>query len=138
MIKAKADRAEGMLVDACKVINQFDIAKRHLSTCITTIERLHMINKGIDQLRAAANRRKYHDVGNLIGAIDQLLHEFDKFSYVPYIKTLWDTSTKLKSELLKQVQEEFIRFGIISPKLHCRNNNYFTVGLILTCKLLRT
>lgn len=112
-IKAKADQAELMMKEICKEMTAMDNAKLHLSITITTLERLQMVSKGMEQLKTATIGRNYHSVCNLVGAIDQLLQTFDDYKYVPHIRSLNDMFAMLKTELSMQIREEFERFGLI-------------------------
>jgi hypothetical protein len=95
----------------------------HALTCTGFV--LNTCILGIEQLKTAASERRYHDVGNLLGAIDQLLRSFDDYTYVPYIQSLNETAAVIKEDISKQMREEFNRFGnSCTPFKHLISNPF--------------
>jgi len=50
-IKAKAEQSEDMVKEITRDIKQLDCAKRNLTAAITTLNHLHMLVGGVDNLQ---------------------------------------------------------------------------------------
>jgi prefoldin subunit 5 len=50
-IKAKAEQSEKMVKEITRDIKQLDCAKRNLTAAITTLNHLHMLVGGVDNLQ---------------------------------------------------------------------------------------
>lgn len=100
-------------MEICRDIKSLDHAKKHLTSSITALKRLHMLITGVEQLRAMVAKRQYREVGNLLEAVSQLLQGFADYKQVPKIKSLNETVVVLKEDLNKQIFEEFNRCALL-------------------------
>lgn len=85
-IKGKAEQSEVMVQEICADIKQLDVAKRHLTTTITSLKRLQMLITAVDRLQDAASRRQYQDAAQLLEAVNQLFTHFDEYDEVPKVR----------------------------------------------------
>lgn len=108
-IKAKAEQSEQMVQEICKDIKDLDYAKRHITTTITGLKRIHMLETGVAQLTSWTEKRQYREVGNLLEAVTQLSTYFSSYTKIEKIITLTKEVEKIKAELKKKVYEEFTR-----------------------------
>ena len=112
-----------MVMEICRDIKSLDHAKKHLTSSITALKRLHMLITGVEQLRVMVAKRQYREVGNLLEAITQLLVGFADYKHVPKVKSLNETVSVLKEDLNKQIFEEFNRYYYGTPlfmrSYHC-------------------
>ena len=70
-IKTKAAESEATVRDITRDIKQLDVAKRNLTTAITTLNHLHMLVGGVITLKKQKEDRQYGDAANLLqGSID--------------------------------------------------------------------
>ena len=72
-IKGKAEQSEQMVHEICRDIKSLDYAKRHLTTTITALKRLHMLLTAVEQLSATAGEKQYREAANLLDAVRQQL-----------------------------------------------------------------
>ena len=110
-IKRKAEESETMVTEICRDIKKLDLAKRHLTTTITALKRLHMLVTAVDQLQYMARKRQYREAANLLEAVIQLSSHFAKYRAVPKIAELRLSVDRTRDDLTKQVFEEFAEMG---------------------------
>jgi vacuolar protein sorting-associated protein 53 len=106
-IKAKAEQSEQMVQEICKDIKDLDYAKKHITTTITGLKRIHMLETGVSQLTSWTEKRQYREVGNLLEAVTQLSLYFSSYTKIEKIVALTKEVERIKAELKKKVLEEF-------------------------------
>ena len=108
-IKEKAEESEVMVQEISRDIKKLDYAKRHLTTTITGLKRLHMLVTAVDQLEFMAQRREYRDAANLLNAVNQLSKHFEQYNGVPKVdelrKAVSDTRRALKAQVLQDFRD---------------------------------
>lgn len=92
-ISAKAETTERMVQDICKGIRELDWAKKHLTTTITSLKRLHMLVRfqraalcsrnthsrvlvqvsAVEKLDALSSQKQYAEIQKLLSAIHMFL-----------------------------------------------------------------
>jgi hypothetical protein len=110
-IKRKAEQSEIMVQEICRDIKSLDYAKKHLTTTITSLKRLHMFVTGVDQLEVMASKRQYREVGNLLEAINELASHFHQYRQVPKIVHLTERTEQIKKDLHQQIFKDFTGLG---------------------------
>jgi hypothetical protein len=106
-IKEKAEESEVMVQEISRDIKKLDYAKRHLTTTITGLKRLHMLVTAVDQLDYMARKREYREAANLLNAVNQLSKHFEQYTGVPKVDELRKAVTDTRSALTVQVLEDF-------------------------------
>ena len=108
-IKEKAEESEVMVQEISRDIKKLDYAKRHLTTTITGLKRLHMLVTAVDQLEFMAQRREYSEAANLLNAVNQLSSHFEQYTGVPKVdelrKAVSDTRRALKTQVLQDFRD---------------------------------
>ena len=106
-IRSKALDTEYAVRDICSDIQTLDNAKRNLTSTITTLRRLSMLETAILQLSILTEERGYREAANLLEATSQLAGNFDSYKSVPKVCELMASVRALRSQLQAQVFEEF-------------------------------
>jgi Vps53-like, N-terminal. len=107
LIRSKALDTEHAVRDICSDIQTLDYAKRNLTSTITALRRLSMLETAIHQLSVLTEERGYREAANLLEATSQLAANFDSYKSVPKICELMASVRALRSQLQAQVFEEF-------------------------------
>ena len=98
-----------MVQEISRDIKKLDYAKRHLTTTITGLKRLHMLVTAVDQLEFMAQRREYSEAANLLNAVNQLSSHFEQYTGVPKVdelrKAVSDTRRALKTQVLQDFRD---------------------------------
>ncbi|CAF2891267.1 unnamed protein product [Rotaria sp. Silwood2] len=71
-IKDKADKSEEMVKEITRDIKQLDVAKKNLTTSVTTLNHLQMLIEGIDKIEIAIKKKSYGDIANLLHPVIKL------------------------------------------------------------------
>eukprot|EP00730_Choanoeca_flexa_P002597 TRINITY_DN11107_c0_g1_i5.p1 TRINITY_DN11107_c0_g1~~TRINITY_DN11107_c0_g1_i5.p1 ORF type:complete len:881 (+),score=282.96 TRINITY_DN11107_c0_g1_i5:79-2643(+) len=106
-IGEKAQASEQMVKEITRDIKSLDLAKRNLTQSITTLNHLHMLVGGVDQLESMVDNRLYSDAANLLGAAVNVLEHFDSYKNVPQIIELTSRIESIKRKLKGQISTEF-------------------------------
>jgi hypothetical protein len=107
LIRSKALDTEHAVRDICSDIQTLDNAKRNLTSTITTLRRLTMLETAIQQLSILTEERGYREAANLLEATSQLAANFESYKAVPKVCELMASVRALRSQLQAQVFEEF-------------------------------
>jgi len=110
-IKDKAEKSERMVQEICRDIKSLDHAKKHLTTTISALMKLHMLVQAVDMLVYMSEKKQYKEVANRLGAVDMLFLDFAQYSSIPKIAELKTTMQKERSKLQKQIVAEFHTYG---------------------------
>eukprot|EP00298_Acanthocystis_sp_HF-20_P016599 c21524_g3_i1.p1 GENE.c21524_g3_i1~~c21524_g3_i1.p1 ORF type:complete len:715 (-),score=269.08 c21524_g3_i1:94-2238(-) len=114
-IKAKSEQSEAMVQEICQDIKSLDYGKRHLTSTITILKRLHMLVTAIDQLKHMTKERQYRDAANILEAAKQLSQQFHDFRRVQKISDLLDQVALIENDIRLQIMEDFKK-GIHLPQ----------------------
>eukprot|EP00045_Choanoeca_perplexa_P013840 m.158760 g.158760 ORF g.158760 m.158760 type:complete len:855 (+) comp16474_c0_seq1:115-2679(+) len=106
-IGEKALASEKMVKEITRDIKSLDLAKRNLTTSITTLNHLHMLVGGVDALQTMIEARAYSDAANLLGAAVNVLEHFDGYKDVPQIRELTSQIASIKRTAGSQIKMEF-------------------------------
>eukprot|EP00112_Aurelia_sp_Birch-Aquarium-sp1_P023247 Seg685.3 transcript_id=Seg685.3/GoldUCD/mRNA.D3Y31 product="Vacuolar protein sorting-associated protein 53-like" protein_id=Seg685.3/GoldUCD/D3Y31 len=106
-IKEKAEKSEQMVKEITRDIKQLDHAKRHLTTSITTLNHLHILVGGVENLESLTRNRQYGEIANLLQGVLNVLDHFKKYFSVPQIRQLADKVTSIQNELGNQILSDF-------------------------------
>lgn len=67
-------------------IKQLDCAKKNLTSAITTLNHLHMLVSGVDNLVKLTEKRLYGEIINPLQAITEVNQHFQQYVEIPHIK----------------------------------------------------
>lgn len=85
-IKTRAEKSEDMVKEITRDIKQLDCAKKNLTAAITTLNHLHILVGGIENLSKLAERRQYGELLNPLQAIIEVNKHFQQYTQIPKIK----------------------------------------------------
>ncbi|UJR25480.1 hypothetical protein I4U23_006826 [Adineta vaga] len=105
-IKDKADKSEEMVKEITRDIKQLDIAKKNLTTSITTLNNLQTLIEGIDKTQNAVKKKSYGDIANLIHPVISVLEHFQPYMSIPQIQELSANVKELTVQINSQVRKE--------------------------------
>ncbi|KHJ93997.1 Vps53-like protein [Oesophagostomum dentatum] len=84
-------------------IKQLDIAKRNLTSSITTLHHLHILLTGVDSLALWVEQRDYASIARQLPAILNVLQLFDDFQEVEQMARITNRLNRLKQSLTVQL-----------------------------------
>lgn len=85
-IKTRAEKTEDMVKEITRDIKQLDWAKKNLTSAITTLNHLHILVGGIENLSKLAENRQYGELLNPLQAIIEVNKHFQQYTDIPKIK----------------------------------------------------
>ena len=106
-IKTKAAESEATVRDITRDIKQLDVAKRNLTTAITTLNHLHMLVGGVITLKKQKEDRQYGDAANLLQGLQEVISHFQCYSDIPQIKDLAMQVQSIQNEFGEQIINDF-------------------------------
>eukprot|EP00794_Sanderia_malayensis_P014186 gene14186-15664_t len=106
-IKEKAEKSEQMVKEITRDIKQLDHAKRHLTTSITTLNHLHILVGGVENLETLTRNRQYGEIANLLEGVLNVLEHFRKYFSIPQIRQLADKVSSIQNQLGNQILLDF-------------------------------
>lgn len=124
-IKSRAEKTEDMVKEITRDIKQLDSAKNNLTYAITTLNHLHMLVGGVENLKHLAERRQYGEILNPLQAIIEVNQHFQQYSEIPQIQTLSSQVQQIQTELATQITDDFKHF--FAPASGAQNLNRMTI-----------
>ncbi|XP_053684665.1 vacuolar protein sorting-associated protein 53 homolog [Sabethes cyaneus] len=109
-IKSRAEKTEDMVKEITRDIKQLDSAKNNLTYAITTLNHLHMLVGGVENLKRLAERRQYGEILNPLQAIIEVNQHFQQYSEIVQIQTLSSQVQQIQTELATQITDDFKHF----------------------------
>lgn len=106
-IKAKAEQSEEMVKEITRDIKQLDCAKRNLTAAITTLNHLHMLVGGVDNLQILTKKHQYGEIVMPLQAVMEVMKHFHNYMDIPQIKQLADQVHQIHLELAQQITSDF-------------------------------
>lgn len=88
-IKTRAEKTEDMVKEITRDIKQLDWAKKNLTSAITTLNHLHILVGGIENLSKLASNRQYGELLNPLQAIIEVNKHFQQYTEIPKIKVIY-------------------------------------------------
>lgn len=85
-IKTRAEKTEDMVKEITRDIKQLDWAKKNLTSAITTLNHLHILVGGIENLLKLAENRQYGELLNPLQAIIEVNKHFQQYTQIPKIE----------------------------------------------------
>lgn len=85
-IKTRAEKTEDMVKEITRDIKQLDCAKKNLTAAITSLNHLHILVGGIENLSKLAEHRQYGELLNPLQAIIEVNKHFQQYTQIPKIK----------------------------------------------------
>ena len=93
--------------DICRDIKALDVAKKHLTTTIETLNRLQMLVTSVHRLEQYVEAHEYIDAGRLLEAVQQLFKLFSEYHGVPTMRDLMERVDTVKLELQQLIEDDF-------------------------------
>lgn len=106
-IKEQAVKSEEMVKEITRDIKQLDCAKRNLTLAITTLNHLHMLVGGVDNLKLLTQKKLYGEIALPLQAISEVMTHFENYTDIPQIKSLGDQVKQIHLELAEQINLDF-------------------------------
>ena len=107
-IKSKAEESERMVSEITRDIKQLDQAKKNLTAAITTLNHLHIVLGGVDNLERQTATRDYGQAANLLQGVTNVIEHLELYSEsVEEIKTLSERMKVIRNDLGKHVTDDF-------------------------------
>ncbi|KAL5157849.1 Vacuolar protein sorting-associated protein 53 A [Glycine soja] len=126
-IKTKAVQSETMVQEICRDIKKLDFAKKHITTTITALHRLTMLDiflmfyfnkltyymavSAVEQLQVMASKRQYREAAAQLEAVNQLCSHFEAYRDIPKIIELREKFKNIKQILKSHVFSDFSSLG---------------------------
>lgn len=85
-IKTRAEKTEDNVKEITLDIKQLDLAKKNLTSSITTLNHLHILVGGIENLSQLVESRRYGELLNPFQAIIEVNRHFHRYTEIPKIK----------------------------------------------------
>lgn len=85
-IKTRAEKTEDNVKEITLDIKQLDLAKKNLTSSITTLNHLHILVGGIENLSQLVENRRYGELLNPFQAIIEVNRHFHRYTEIPKIK----------------------------------------------------
>uniref|UniRef100_A0A2M4BCV7 Vacuolar protein sorting-associated protein 53 homolog n=1 Tax=Anopheles marajoara TaxID=58244 RepID=A0A2M4BCV7_9DIPT len=130
-IKNRAEKTEDAVKEITRDIKQLDSAKNNLTYAITTLNHLHMLVGGVENLKHLSERRQYGEVLNPLQAIIEVNQHFQQYSEISQIQTLSAQVQQIQSELATQITDDIKHF--FSPTSHSNTNRMSLTQLKDAC-----
>ena len=102
-----SDTPEHFVQDICRDIKALDVAKKHLTTTIETLNRLQMLVTSVHRLEQYVEAHEYIDAGRLLEAVQQLFKLFAEYHGVPTMRNLMERVDAVKVELQQLIEDDF-------------------------------
>ena len=106
-IRHKAEASETMVAEICADIQTLDNAKRNLTSAITALKRLQMLESGVAQLRGLQRRRAYDESSKMLGALQLFVAYFADYRDVVLVRALKEDVDDLCDSFKQQIYSEF-------------------------------
>nr|CAG4650778.1 EOG090X024P [Simocephalus serrulatus]SVE94101.1 EOG090X024P [Simocephalus serrulatus] len=106
-IRAKAEKSEHTVREITRDIKQLDIAKRNLTSAITTLNHLHFLVFGVDQLESLCQKRQYSEIASLLQGVSRVMEHFTPYLDIPQVKQLADQLDQIEKRLGDQISSDF-------------------------------
>lgn len=121
-IREKASESEAVVRNITKDIQNLDLAKKNLTTTMTTLKRLQMLGNALTQLEDQVREKRYSEVAQTLLAIKEISAAFKSYTTVPYIARLWKRVQQVTGEVRAQVDAEFEAFYLQDPSKQPRTS----------------
>uniref|UniRef100_A0AC35TLR8 Vacuolar protein sorting-associated protein 53 homolog n=1 Tax=Rhabditophanes sp. KR3021 TaxID=114890 RepID=A0AC35TLR8_9BILA len=105
-IRSKTQSSELSVHEMTRDIKQLDVAKRNLTTSITTLHHLEILLSGVNSLSIWIPQKKYSDIASQLPAVLNVLEIFDDYLEIEQIKTLSQKVGDIKVELSDQLSTD--------------------------------
>ncbi|KAI6033241.1 Vps53-like protein [Pisolithus orientalis] len=119
-IREKASESEAVVRNITKDIQNLDLAKRNLTTSMTTLKRLQMLANALTQLEDQVREKRYSEVAQTLAAVKEISAAFKSYTSVPYIARLWKRIQQVTGQVRSQVDSEFEVFYLQDPAKQTR------------------
>ncbi|KAI6131588.1 Vps53-like protein [Pisolithus croceorrhizus] len=114
-IREKASESEAVVRNITKDIQNLDLAKKNLTTSMTTLKRLQMLGNALTQLEDQVREKRYSEAAQTLAAVKEISAAFKSYTTVPFIARLWKRVQQVTGEVRAQVDAEFEAFYLQDP-----------------------
>ncbi|CAD6184986.1 unnamed protein product [Caenorhabditis auriculariae] len=105
-IRERTKSSDEIVREMTRDIKQLDIAKRNLTSSITTLHHLHILLTGVDSLGTWVEKRDYSNIARQLPAILNVLQLFDGYKESEQIANLSARLDRLKTTLTLQLAND--------------------------------
>ncbi|KJH40611.1 Vps53-like protein [Dictyocaulus viviparus] len=119
-IRGKTRSSDEIVREMTRDIKQLDIAKRNLTTSITTLHHLHILLTGVESLGMWVEQRDYASIASQLPAILNVLQLFDDFQEVEQMAKITNKLNSMKQTLTVQLARDMksvFQAGQLSDKV---------------------
>lgn len=106
-IKSQAEESEDTVREITRDIKQLDIAKKNLTTAITTLNHLHMLVSGIDTLQTLTKNRQYGEIILPLQGVTEVMENFRTYLDIPQVHQLSCEVHDIRVALAQQITADF-------------------------------
>ncbi|KAI6002850.1 Vps53-like protein [Pisolithus albus] len=136
-IREKASESEAVVRNITKDIQNLDLAKKNLTTSMTTLKRLQMLGNALTQLEDQVREKRYSEVAQTLLAVKEISAAFKSYTTVPYIARLWKRVHQVTGEVRAQVDAEFEAFYLQDPSKQPRTSQITDACTVVDLKEYR-
>jgi hypothetical protein len=108
-IQVKTRQTEASVEEICCDIRQLDAAKQHLTTTVTSLQKMKMLIQALDKLRITTKDRQYRQAAGLLEVTDELAELSEDFQAIPRVGELHSQIRQTKELLRRQVMSDIKR-----------------------------
>ncbi|THH07754.1 hypothetical protein EW145_g3172 [Phellinidium pouzarii] len=114
-IREQATESEAVVRNITKDIQLLDLAKKNLTSSMTSLKRLQMLANALSQLEELVKDNKYAEVSQTLTAVKELSAPFKSCLSIPQIALLWARIQTLQGELRTRLDHDFDAFFLLDP-----------------------
>ncbi|KAH8119366.1 Vps53-like protein, partial [Phellopilus nigrolimitatus] len=114
-IREQATESEAVVRDITKDIQLLDLAKKNLTSSMTSLKRFQMLANALSQLDELIKDQKYAETSQTLAAVKELSAPFKSYLSVPQVALIWARIQTLQGELRTKLDHEFDAFFLSDP-----------------------
>ncbi|KAB7507366.1 Vacuolar protein sorting-associated protein 53-like protein [Armadillidium nasatum] len=103
----RASESESRVKEITRDIKQLDVAKKNLTSSITTLSHLQMLVEGVDKLSTLKIKREYGEIATLLQGVGNVLDHLTKYRHIPQVADLAGQVEQIRKDLEKQILDDF-------------------------------
>uniref|UniRef100_A0AAF5DFJ2 T-complex protein 1 subunit epsilon n=2 Tax=Strongyloides stercoralis TaxID=6248 RepID=A0AAF5DFJ2_STRER len=105
-IRSKTQNSELSVHEMTRDIKQLDVAKRNLTSSITTLHHLQILLSGVNSLSLWIPDKKYSDIVSQLPAVLNVLELFNDYQDIEQIKILSNKVVQIKNDISEQLNND--------------------------------
>ncbi|KAG9000397.1 Vacuolar protein sorting-associated protein 53 [Tulasnella sp. JGI-2019a] len=109
-IREKATESEAIVQSITKEIQVLDLAKRNLTSSITTLRRLQMLANAVSQLEEIAGSKRYSQIARTLAATKEIFVSIKAFALVPTVAVVVQRMQVVQGRIRAELDHDFDTF----------------------------